>query len=247
MPNSFPIPLTQTDRDIIDGSLLSDGCITKRAPHCKNYCFVHSSAAKSYVEFIQKDLSFRTAGKYHKPRTSPISSKIFSPIVGNGSYDLLSPTSETFTEYRRNWYPNGKKIVPIDLELTQTTLLHWWLGDGTLDNGRGVVFCTEGFDKTSLQRLSDKLTPLFPNYINPSNRIVIYSKYVTEFFQLIGPPPVSDYAHKWKTTITNSYFARPCKQCTTPFNASMNHQKFCSELCCDTFHKIAARKICTPP
>lgn len=47
-------------------------------------------------------------------------------------------------------YKEREKIVPADLSLRPKTLLHWWLGDGTLS--WGARFCMDGFDHFYIRR-----------------------------------------------------------------------------------------------
>jgi hypothetical protein len=44
---------------------------------------------------------------------------------------LITRTSPLLLELRKKWYPNGKKIVPADIEITPVTLAHWFMGDGS--------------------------------------------------------------------------------------------------------------------
>ncbi|KKU60914.1 MAG: hypothetical protein UX85_C0006G0048, partial [Candidatus Beckwithbacteria bacterium GW2011_GWB1_47_15] len=65
---------------------------------------------------------------------------------------------------RLRWYPNGKKIVPHDIKLTPMTLAVWYMDDGTLQKYKGapasIRFCTNGFDRSSIDILMTKLQEL---------------------------------------------------------------------------------------
>jgi len=63
---------------------------------------------------------------------------------------------------RDKWYKEKKgktiKVVPRDLELTSTTLLFWYLGDGSLIRRRNdetrvphIAFATNGFSKKDVK------------------------------------------------------------------------------------------------
>lgn len=56
-------------------------------------------------------------------------------------------------DYLEIWYPDGKKIVPKNISLTPTTLLHWHIGDGS--TGKKQIFLyTQRFPKADVEFLS---------------------------------------------------------------------------------------------
>ena len=63
----------------------------------------------------------------------------------------------------RKWYilETGKKIVPKDLRLTPTILLHWFIGDGSVMRygvkGTGIALFTLNFSKEDVQFLAERL------------------------------------------------------------------------------------------
>lgn len=208
---------------IINGSLLSDGSITKSKKD-KNYGFTHTCKFEEYIDFINYNLSFKT-----------------KKIENRKYFYLRSGNHEFFSNLRRIWYPNGVKEVPKDIKLTPLTLLHWYLGDGSLQNSLGVVLCTDSFNNEDSLFLSKKLFEVFKieSYIlEKKNRIVIPNKFVYEFFNVIGECPVECYSHKWDSIVKKSYFNRVCGYCSKNFDANYNHQRFCSNRCCkNSWHK----------
>ena len=104
----------------------------------------------------------------------------------------------------RKWYSQetGKKIVPKDLRLTPTILLHWFIGDGSVKrNGvrKTVVLFTLNFSKEYVQFLAERLEldlkiPFkIRKVIKKSNppitywTLVIYSKdNINKFFSVIN-------------------------------------------------------------
>lgn len=68
---------------------------------------------------------------------------------------LTQSTVQFFVEYIR-WYGTGKKRVPMDLKLSPTSILHWYMGDGELSNDPvRIDFHTEGFEKAEVEFLID--------------------------------------------------------------------------------------------
>jgi hypothetical protein len=176
---------------------------------------------EEYVDFLKEQLSFDITKGINKKKD------------GNISYFINSQAGNVFTELRKKWYPNGIKIVPKDIEINKTVLLHWYLGDGTLNNQVGVILCTDCFSKEDNLFLIDKLNQYdLEVYLKKdNNRIVIPNKRVFEFFNLIGVSPVICYNHKWDTLVSESYLGRSCNYCGKKFNTEYNHKKYCSDNC----------------
>jgi hypothetical protein len=221
--------------DVLTGSLLSDGSYRKTKNN-QNSSFTHLCKFEEYIDFLISELDFKVKknkvfgyGKYNK---------------GKEYFTIYSQANSVFTGLRNKWYPNGKKIVPKDVELNRTVLLHWFLGDGTLDNQDGVIFCSDSFTETDNMYLIDKLKKMgFDAYLKKDkNRIVIPNKSVFEFFNFIGESPVVCYNHKWDSKVHESYYGRVCKFCEIKFDAKHNHKKYCSDNCQKKHWKIIKDK-----
>ena len=77
--------------------------------------------------------------------------------------------------YRDLWYPQGKKIVPSNLELTSTTMAHWFCDDGCIRQkkddrtGKGyqsliLKLSTNSFTKSSVELLHSLLTKRYGDF-----------------------------------------------------------------------------------
>lgn len=217
----------ENDCNVIIGSLLSDGCITKTY-NTNNYYFTHLCKYEEYVDFISSEISFNL-------------NKYVSEVKGKKYYTIRSGVNKSFTELRNKWYPNGKKQVPMDLELNDVVMLHWFLGDGNLDNKNGISFCTDSFNKEGVYFLIDEINKLgFESYYSNKNRIIIPNRRVYEFLEFIGPTPVECYLHKWDSIVKQSYINRVCKNpnCNNIFSAKVNHNYYCSKKCCNNMWKL---------
>ncbi len=67
-----------------------------------------------------------------------------SPFSGYPTIDLWSCYSIQAVDIYKEWYPNGTKIVPRNLQITPTILLHWFIGDGSY-NDTEISFSTHSF------------------------------------------------------------------------------------------------------
>ncbi len=145
--------------DIINGLLLGDGCITIDK---NKYCRLKVTAKdKKLLEWIKSKLERWGLRCY------------FTFDRRNETYSLYT-SHELFIRLRRRLYTkiNGKtqKVVPRDLELTPTTLLFWYIGDGSLvrhpDPNRvpWIVLATNNFRKEDVEFLIQKLKELGLNF-----------------------------------------------------------------------------------
>jgi len=215
--------------DIIVGSLLSDGTINN-SNNGKNYFWSHTSTNEDYIDFIIKN----TCLELNKFSTKPSSfiSTNNKEYISSESFTLKSRASVTFTKYRNEWYPENKKIVPKNIKLKPVVVLHWYLGDGSIDSD-GITLCTDSFDENSIFYLLQELSDLNfePLYKEKRNRIRIPNRRIIEFFTYIGDCPVKSFEYKWDTFIKESYINRCCINCGNSFNAMYNHQKYCKPKC----------------
>jgi DNA-binding XRE family transcriptional regulator len=116
---------------------------------------------------------------------------------------------------REKWYKRvGDKYVkriPLDIQITPATLLHWYLGDGSLrrdlrtPNSRPCVrLSTEGFIREDIELLIRKLNDIGLEFysvpkLNKDKKTgyTLYSKTssVFKFFRLIGLEPIKEIKH----------------------------------------------------
>ena len=147
--------------EIINGSLLGDGHISKTKKG--NSWFVKPQTARR-IEYLQ----------WHFDKLVPYSSivsrrTVHKPVHFNGVFSVHptetldvavfnSKSSTRFSELRKLWYPEGKKIVPVDLKLTPLTTAIWFCDDGcNQPKDRRALFCTEGFTVQDCEILISKL------------------------------------------------------------------------------------------
>jgi len=150
--------------EIIDGSLLGDGSI--RSQSNKYFTYQITSKDKRFLRWVEK-LFLNFGIKCWISVDNP-------GIFKLGFYINSCPFQE-FLVLRQKWYKkeNGKtfKIIPFDLNITPTTLLFWYLGDGSLIKRRNdsnrvpfIVFATNTFSKEDINFLVKKLKELSLNF-----------------------------------------------------------------------------------
>lgn len=199
------IPLSDSALHLITGHILGDGCLSPIKPPRvnSNFSLTQSMAHEDVILWTQQLLSREN-----------VSTKIYER--SDGALSLYTPHAPSFTHLRHLWYPQGKKIVPTNLELSSLAMLAWYLGDGTLDKRAGVILHTEGFEFHDVSNLSDYLSITFnlranvkERYYSPNswakNREIpkpyLYipksNGNLQRFFDIIGPCPTPCMQHKW--------------------------------------------------
>lgn len=164
--------MTNTQLDIIIGSLLGDGYLSKYG-RSKNamFRFKQSSKYASYVDYMYRSLSgYVSCGvrteKVKKP--SKVDGKISHAIkYWNGefieSHYFWTKSNLVFTKFYQSWYPEGKKVVPKDLKLNPRIIAHWYAQDGSNNvtkNSKGVFLYTNSFTLEECEFLAYKLKDL---------------------------------------------------------------------------------------
>jgi DNA-binding XRE family transcriptional regulator len=151
--------------EVINGTLLSDAsvCVYRN----KYYRYSLTAKSKEFLEWVSKILAAYNIPTY-------FSFNGVSEVFSLGFY-INARNIDELMKLREKWYTkiSGKtiKTVPRDLELTPTTLLFWYLGDGSLERRRNddsrvprIVLATNGFSKEDVEFLQKKLKELGLNF-----------------------------------------------------------------------------------
>jgi DNA-binding XRE family transcriptional regulator len=152
--------------DMINGTLLSDASVRV----WKNKYFYYSLNAKDrdFLKWVDK--------KFRKVKLSTyivLNNKI-SKVFTLGFY-INARSRKELSSLRDIWYKevNGKttKVVPKGLKLSPTTLLFWYLGDGSLIRRKNdanrvpfIVLATNSFSEEDVDFLIQKLKELNLNF-----------------------------------------------------------------------------------
>jgi len=188
--------LSQKAIEWINGEIMGDACLW--SCNSRSARFLYSSKYLEYVQYISdtlKSFGIEQVGKirryHHKKRDYYTWHYISRSYV-----DLLA--------IRRQWYPNGEKIIPKDLNLTPLTCRQWYIGDGSLNHSNSgksrIILCTCGFPIKYVEWLVKQLIKLgFIATRQPSANVIAISTYSTkQFLDYIGKCPVQCYQYKWE-------------------------------------------------
>lgn len=189
---------------------MGDGCLQKTNKICKHYSFSLTCRHKEYLEWTIQQFSLLTNSKIaYRKRFDKRHQKYWE------CYEFRSRSNQFFTEQRERWYPEGKKIFPVDSTINQASLLRFYLEDGspitqwtskqkTRRSIYGVAFAICGLSEESAFLLATKIS----NYCNLQatishvnglpNMLTIHGKNnARSFFRILGDCPVSCYSYKW--------------------------------------------------
>lgn len=196
--------ITPYMQEVINGSMLGDGCVSY-TNNKTSARFVLNTACEQYSDYLLSQLPGFSQSLYEIKE------------YADNIYYRIEKGSKQFLAMREEWYPaqaNGTayKEVPFGLELTPTTVLHWYLGDGHKDiNGYFIKLHTEGFKAKDVELLALKLSQAVGIGVKTyqvnkesANPYVSYKQVyisgknnVAKFLEYIGECPFAQYRHKW--------------------------------------------------
>ena len=199
--------ITPYMQEVINGSMLGDASFIKQKRNGMTCTatFTLTTACEQYSDYLLKQL----------PGMRQLLANISA--YPDNIYYQVHKTNKQFIAMREEWYPaqaNGTsyKEVPFGLELTPTTVLHWYLGDGHKNkDGYFIQLHTEGFKAKDVEMLALKLSdavgiPVKTHQLNltSENPYVSYKVVyisgkanVAKFLEYIGECPFAQYRHKW--------------------------------------------------
>lgn len=200
-------------KEVLIGELLGDGSII--SPNAYSAVFSINTSNKLYLEWLRQIF---ISNQLMTGEISSRENKSFKLKTGEWPiiHRLQTKRYAELLNYRLWFYPDGKKIIPIDIILTPTVVLHWYLGDGGYRNQ--IILYTNGFSLHDNNILVDKLNSIgLPFELAETRRKIdgitrkksennepeyylrLKSKYSKDFFNYIGdhPPTLYTYKHKW--------------------------------------------------
>lgn len=197
-----PLVFSEREREFLEGALLGDGHVTK--PRGQSCQFSYTTSKRSHAEYVHEQLKRMVVNEC---KDGPVESHTYDERTEKTytSYRVRAICNLSFYHLRNRWYPEGKKVVPSDVELTPLTMLLWYIGDGALltpNRSQYIKLCTNGFPKDNIEQV---LLPKMQQYeaslvkSTPSQWwIYIPRRKIETFLSFIGDCPVSDYTYKWE-------------------------------------------------
>jgi len=184
----------------IDGFLLGDGCINF-ANNYRNSRFRIGTSSPEWTQYAMSGFLM------YQPSNLKKWGKIDEKHP-NHLYDIATLTHPDIVHQAERWYsgPNQSKVVPPDVRIAPTSMLLWYLGDGSLTyikdcNTYVVRFATCAFPVDNLENiLMPKLRALGLDCSRDEskNDIRIKAASIGRFFDIIGhKSPISCYDYKF--------------------------------------------------
>lgn len=153
--NNKPSNLTPRQREIVVGLLLGDGHLETRS-NGKTYRLKveHSIKQKDYVLWLYQELQSMIPGKIYETKRDT------RHFIG-----FRTCSSSLFQFYGHQFYPNGKKVIPIEINtiLTPLALAIWFMDDGSRKSNKHKTYNihTLGYSKEDLARVIVVIKNLF--------------------------------------------------------------------------------------
>jgi hypothetical protein len=145
------------------GSLLGDATMWRTRNENQVSYFSATTAVFEYAVWKQSELSnLCTRGILTRNRT-----RLGTPVT---AYEVNTASHPVFRDWRKLWYPDGKKEVPEGVAdwLNPLSIAVWFMDDGYRENdrrigkkiyhGRKIGFCTDAFSDIGIARLIEALS-----------------------------------------------------------------------------------------
>lgn len=155
------VSLTDYQRQVLEGTLFGDSLIAVQNSGTGYWKCLHCTAQEQLLLKLAQVFKPFIAKVFYGERPFEKGGKNF-PYVCARSFALPQ-----FTEYRQKFYPEGKKILTVDLlkNLTPTGLAYWWMDDGLKGE---YSFNIVTYDDYLFKAQRDTVTEIFRNLFNLS-------------------------------------------------------------------------------
>ncbi len=133
--------LTKRQRQILVGTLLGDGHLEQNGKYCR-LRVDHYSKQKDYIFWMAKEFELFSL----KPRiTSERDKRSGKTYIG---WHFSTKSLPIFSEFRRLFYKNKKKIIPLKISemMYDLSLAIWYMDDGfRRRDSKGFYLCSSSF------------------------------------------------------------------------------------------------------
>lgn len=160
--------LTEIQRQILEGHLLGDGSLTRPLNNnsCSLFRVTRKTEDKNYLMWSVKHFEnfIYETGVVDRDRFDTRTQKTYY------CSEFHTKSLPIFTEYYNKWYPDGKKAIPKDLELTPLMLAVWLADDGTFTIEQSkylsIKIATNSFSYKSIKSIINQLKAMFNGSFN---------------------------------------------------------------------------------
>ncbi|MCF7833677.1 MAG: hypothetical protein K9L98_00720 [Candidatus Pacebacteria bacterium] len=184
------LKLTQKQKNILVGLILGDGHLeTLNKGRTYRLKVEHSPKQKDYFEWLYTNFK-DWVNKVPELRTRVSLGKSI------GTYSFNTYSSGLLRFYGKQFYPNGKKIIPkiIDKIITPQSLAVWFMDDGSIKSKfhKTLLIHTHGYSKDDLELIKKVLKDKFGLKVGLQKqydkwRLYIFSESVNDFKKIISP------------------------------------------------------------
>ena len=184
----------------IDGFLLGDGSASYTKGTHKSARFSIGSSEEEWASYAISGLN-----KYNPSKASSVGWKFRPEKPSRPTFSSATKMHPDISLQAKRWYPNGKKIVPLDVRITPISIMLWYLGDGSVGRqmrATNLSLATCGFTP---EENNDILIPklgqlgIRARYGRVKNDIIVCSDSIKPFFDTIGlKSPISCYNYKFE-------------------------------------------------
>ncbi len=147
--------LSDTALQVVYGCLLGDGTLRDNKKYGGNSVLAttHKIEHKEYVDWLSQQLgAFYSCITHREPSYSQIVTKCQPSLM------LTSINHPDFSELRRRFYPNGKKIMPDGIldKLSELSVSVWIMDDGCYNKpNRRIQLATQSFTREENERIAN--------------------------------------------------------------------------------------------
>ena len=214
------------NRQVIDGCLLGDACLTiSQGATTKKYpMFRKNNIYYDHQKFVGEIL----LGENWENRIREYRNKGWKRYSSKNLFHLRGLVDKNLAPFYKRWYPEWnsyQKVIPEDIKIDGTLLLHWFLDDGysyvahrTYKNPKynkdkiRIEFATQSFQEKELKMFSKKIYDSTGLIITPRSHrrkgivkgtgfemcLSETKEQVSLFYEIIGHCPVPSMQYKWK-------------------------------------------------
>jgi hypothetical protein len=187
--------LTNLEKSIIIGSILGDGYLRIIPDRTNAFLEInHSFKAKDYVDYKFNSLKRICSSE---PEKREINNRV--------AYRFFTKQHPELTKLYKEFYRQGKKIIPNNLILDPIILAVWYMDDGSKTSNNDIYLNTQQFSLRDQKKLLSLLKKMKINArLNKDKkyyRIRILKQSVMDFMEIINPHMETSMKYKLVMTL----------------------------------------------